>query len=473
MKIYSTIALMIMSFVSEAYEVSGRSLLIMDAQTTVGLEALGVEAAKVDALERVEQTISKGDKYGLVYSYQPSIQKLIVLAQDKVECDVGICLETTIKLIVDKQIAKAISQSLHNSASGMSQLESKPKDVLSAQLNQFTLIESRHSRLPIEFRAEDGIYSQWLRLRAKEQKELVKRIKVSTIFKDTEFVPQKVKLNKVPVFDSIGEPSTSQYIAYSFALPGSEQMNDLVKAIPSLISDTRYVTMKMSAPELSIEQVEFRAKYHCMLFASADDYLSHQSLTTAQLFHREPEVAINVSGKIVHIGRGYYYEKGSESDSVFKRSGIPTYCELLNGELVFPKDTKQAAFLGSHVTVFSTVRIREVATDFHADETNIDDWLLVDSNFDKAWIESRYTDEINTIRQGCIDAVCSLQVITPKQFMLMLNGEPHVAFSKVAAGMRYPFRIERYQPTYPLVVPYVGLQTAGYGTALSSLTVEE
>ncbi|MEZ9856502.1 hypothetical protein AB4347_21105, partial [Vibrio breoganii] len=69
--------------------------------------------------------------------------------------------------------------------------------------------------------------------------------------------------------------------------------------------------------------------------------------------------------------------------------------------------------------------------------------------------------------------VCSSQVITPKQFMLMLNGEPHVAFSKVAAGMRYPFRIERYQPTYPLVVPYVGLQTAGYGTALSSLTVEE
>ncbi|MEZ8891577.1 hypothetical protein AB4239_19375 [Vibrio sp. 10N.286.45.C10] len=235
MKIYSTIALMIMSFVSEAYEVSGRSLLIMDAQTTVGLEALGVEAAKVDALERVEQTISKGDKYGLVYSYQPSIQKLIVLAQDKVECDVGICLETTIKLIVDKQIAKAITQSLHNSASGMSQLESKPKDVLSAQLNQFTLIESRHSRLPIEFRAEDGIYSQWLRLRAKEQKELVKRIKVSTIFKDTGFVPQEVKLNKVPVFNSIGEPSTSQYIAYSFVLPGSEKMNDLLKAVPSLI----------------------------------------------------------------------------------------------------------------------------------------------------------------------------------------------------------------------------------------------
>ena len=467
MKLNVAILLLVISCVSEAYEVSGHSSLAMDKQTTVGLEALGVEAAKVNALDKIKKTISKGDQDHLLYSYLPSIQELVILSQNRKVCEVGYCLETKIKIIVDEQILDAISQKLQNRVAGFSKLHSEPQDVLDAQIYQFSLIESRYSHLPIQYDAEDGIYSQWLRLRAKEQQDLVKRIQVSQMFKDISPPPQRVELSPIPVFDFIGKSNASQYIGYAFSLPGSQHIQKLAKSSPFLISDTRYVTMKLAITE----QVEFRAKYQCLMFVSADEYIAHKSVATAQLFHQEPEVVIEIAGEVFHIGRGYYFNRDVPSESVIKRSGIPAYCELRNGEFVFKNSNTQASMIGTYVSVINVVRMHNVDTDFHGVDTNMNDWLLVDSNFNRVWVKERYTQEIQNIRQGCIDSVCISHHITPKQFMSMVNGQPHVALSNVAAGMRYPLRIERYQPTRSHEVPYVGLQTAGYGTGIHSLEV--
>lgn len=464
MKKILCVAAAFISVTATASEMTGVSSLEITSAVTPGLKALGVESAKNNAMSGLVSSVSKTGVHHLQYVFEPTIKGMKVVHQLENKCGTGLCLETKLQIEVDDDIIKSIRSRLRESKESFYSPDSSIQNVYDAQLSELDSIQARYSQMPINKSPAESIYSLWIQLTASEEKEQISRkvarMKLEGIFNERVSVPLKQTL----VFNRIGDMVNSRYTGYTFSLDydADALLKEKAVQLEGLVSDTRYVSVTFPMPEISSNPVEYRGRYSCLMFKSPENYLKNRSVLAASLMNQEHEVVIDMGDEVYRIGRGYFYRGSKRKQLKTGREGVPTYCSLMAGELIFEKDGKSYITMPTEVIIDKIVRLYDVDVGFTAPNEGLRDWLKVNRYFDKEWIYGRYRDDIEGIEEGCSTSSCHKGLLSVNQFKSIANGQPHVSFSDVATRVIYPLRFERYLPRKPLTISHMAMQARGY-----------
>lgn len=446
------------SSIVNANELVGESYIPLFGEPSSFTTTLGIELAKENALEPVTKKYTLNEDSDVTYAHRPEVLSSNVELQKVEACEQSLCLKTKVVLHVKADVSKDFNSRLQkvNTLS--------LSDIVDDQLLALDAVKQKYRINAISTNANQALLHHWLSFAAEEELELLKRAESKKHFDGFDTNTSVMEVYRIKSDLVIGSNRSTKYTAYRVTNPAyqppyvNSRMAVRYKEHKNVLRfNHHYSKTKFTNPFNSEETIIWRGRYDCLGYRNARALLTNQSAVNITMLNTQPELDVQVNGKRLTVGRGYFDYEGSlnaKEDIIgIKGASYPSvFCEFIHGEMIFQSTGDLSSYVDTNVPLNYRVKLYDLPPTFRARNETLPYWVPVRDAYNNSYYTAKFEREASDYLQRCSDDDCYKLYLNQGIKEKIYNSDPMIKLPIEGKLGQYPMRLESYAPINALEI---------------------